>query len=368
MKTILWAIVGVSVVLAAGCGRKAAAAAAGGGVPMALVTVQPAGSRVWAEHDEVVGTVRAKKSATVSAQISGTIVELRVEAGQAVKAGDVLAVLDVAAVRAQLGQAEAAQAQAVAEKGKAAAELARAQADLTRYAKLLEQEAVTRQEFETVQARAQIAEAAMAQAGSGFAAAEAKSAEVATVLGYASVTAPFDGVVTAKLVERGDLAQPGRALVEMADPATLQLEALVPEGVAARVKLGTEYELVLDGGKEPVRAKISEIAPVADSASRTVLVKLPLPAGCVTGIGSFGRLYLPAAESAMSVVVPESAVVVRGQLEMVFVVGDGRAAMRLVKVGGKRAGEVQILSGLKAGEQVVTAGAEMLMDGQSVGR
>ena len=141
-----------------------------------------------------------------------------------------------------------------------------------------------------------------------------------------------------------------------------------PEGVAARVKLGTEYELVLDGGKEPVRAKISEIAPVADSASRTVLVKLPLPAGCVTGIGSFGRLYLPAAESAMSVVVPESAVVVRGQLEMVFVVGDGRAAMRLVKVGGKRAGEVQILSGLKAGEQVVTAGAEMLMDGQSVGR
>ena len=378
MRTTLWAVLAAAM-LAAGCGRKAAAPAAGGGAPAALVAVQPAVSRAWAEHDEVVGTVRAKRSATVSAQISGTIMELRVEAGQAVKAGEVLTVLDVAAVRAQLAQAEATKAQAVAAKAQAEAELSRASADLARYAKLLEQEAATRQEFEAVRARARVAESATALAEGRIAQAEAKLAEVATLLGYASVTAPFDGVVTAKLAERGDLAQPGKALVEIADPATLQLEALVPEAVAARVKLGMEYELALDGGKEPVRAKISEIAPVADSASRTVLVRLPLPAGCGVGIGSFGRLYVPTETGAASVVVPESAVVLRGQLEMVFVVvGENknwkdprdqqvpRAVMRLVKIGGRRRGDVQVLSGLEAGEPVVAAGAEKLVDGQAV--
>jgi RND family efflux transporter MFP subunit len=344
------------------------------------VTVAPAVSRIWAERDEVTGTVRARTVATVSAQVGGAITELRVEAGQAVKKGDVLAVLDVTAVRAQLGQAEAAKAQALAEKGKAEAERVRAQADLARYAKLLEQEAATRQEFESVRARARSAESAMAQAAAAVVQAEAKIAEVAAVLGYASVAAPFDGVVTAKLAQRGDLAQPGRPLVEVADPATLQLEALVPETVAARMTVGGEYEVALDGGRATTQAKVSEISPVADSASRTVLVKLPLPPECGAGLGSFGRLLVPAVGGTESVVVPEGAVLVRGQLEMVFVVGKEignsklkigenkgtRAVMRLVKVGGRRGGEAQILSGLKAGECVVVEGVEKLVDGQAV--
>ena len=380
MKPILTAILAVSAVLAAGCWRQAAEApATGGGASAALVAVQPAISRVWAERDEVAGTVRAKRSATASAQIAGTIVELSVEAGQTVKAGDVLAVLDVAAVRAQLAQAAAAQAQAVAAKAQAEAELSRASADLARYAKLLEQEATTRQEFEAVRARAQVAGSAKAVAEGRIAEAEAKIAETETRLGYASVKAPFDGVVTAKLAERGDLAQPGKALVEIADPAELQMEAMAPEAVAARMTVGGEYEVALDGGRAPVRAKAVEISPVADSASRTVLVKLPLPPECGAVIGSFGRLLAPAETGMASVVVPESAVVVRGQLEMVFVVaGENknwkdpreqkipRAAMRLVKVGGTRGGEAQVLSGLPAGERVVVVGAAGLVDGQPV--
>ncbi len=388
MKTMLATILAAAI-LAVGCGRKPEPAAGGRAESAMPVKLVPAQARVWAETDAVAGTVRAKNTAVVSAQAGGVIVEMRAEAGMPVKAGDVLAVLDVKEARARLAQAVALKAQAEAARVQAQAELERARADRARYAKLLEQEAATRQEFEAVLARAKAAESATKQAEAGIAAAAAGIAEASAVAAHASVAAPFDGVVTAKLAQLGDLAQPGRAVAEVADPSELRLEAQAPEAVAARLKAGDACDVALEAVAGPVRAAVSEISPAADAASRTVLVKLALPPGCGARMGQFGRLLVPAAAGAESVVVPEGAVVVRGQLEMVFVVAGeeigktklgigGKSkienrksaivVMRLVKVGGRRGGEAQILSGLRAGETVVAEGADKLVDGQAVGQ
>jgi RND family efflux transporter MFP subunit len=110
---------------------------------------------------------------------------------------------------------------------------------------------------------------------------------------------------------------------------------------------------------------VSEIAPTADPGSRTFLVKLDLPARGGLRAGQFGRVAMPVGQ-ATALRVPASAVVVRGQMEIVFVVADGRAQLRLVKTGKPIGAEVEIISGLSAGEKIVADGVAGLVDGQPV--
>jgi RND family efflux transporter MFP subunit len=183
------------------------------------------------------------------------------------------------------------------------------------------------------------------------------------MLGYAQVTAPFAGVITRKISEVGDVAAPGRGIVELEDPEALRVEASVPEGLVRLIKLGDRMEVGSVELSGPVEAFVSEMAPSADPATRTSLVKLDLPGGSGFRLGQFVRVAVPVGEKT-SLCLPVSAVVVRGQMEMVFVATNHMAQMRLVKTARKESGEVEIVSGLSAGERVVVAGAQMLSDGQ----
>jgi RND family efflux transporter MFP subunit len=208
---------------------------------------------------------------------------------------------------------------------------------------------LTQAEFDTAESRQRIARAAVTEAE--------------TMLGYAKVTAPFDGIITRKIADVGDLASPGRGIVEMEDPAALRVEANVPEGLVRLIKLGDQFNVDAIGLSAPVVAVVSEVAPASDPASRTALVKLDLQANPALRLGQFVRVVVPVG-SKDSLRLPESAVVVRGQMEMVFVATNGAAQMRLVKTGRQSGGEVEIVSGLTAGERIVAAGGHDLMDGQ----
>jgi multidrug efflux pump subunit AcrA (membrane-fusion protein) len=207
--------------------------------------------------------------------------------------------------------------------------------------------------------------------------------------GYVEVLAPFDGVVTEKWANVGDLAAPGKALVDIEDPAALQLEADVPEAIASRIQQDARLAIRVDSLKSELIGTVREIAPIADAASRTFRVKLDLPtlpddpAAPVTAhsapgtqhpafstpnflrSGQFARLVLPVGETT-SVRVPASAVLLRGQLEILFVVVNQRAQLHLVKTGKRVGDEVEILAGLDAGDSVVISGAAQLADGQAV--
>lgn len=333
----LAALIGSVALLAAGCGRHSKTAAPESALPVATVRVQTIGDQPRQLAEEILGTVRAKTRATLEAKVAGRIAELPVALGQSLKAGDLVARLDVREIRAKLDQARAV--------------LEQARRDRARFEALLRQQAVTQAEFDGVEARFRVAEAAVAEAE--------------TMLGYAEVRAPFDGVVTRKLADVGDLASPGRPLVELEDPKALRLEADVPEALIAGVHAGAKLPVRVSALNLDLEGVVAEIAPAADPNSRTFRVKLDLPDAPGLKAGLFGRVAVPVGET-RAPRVPISALVQRGQMEMVFVVADGRAQMRLVKSGKRFGGEVELVSGVRPGERVVVEGAAGLVDGQPV--
>ncbi|MBI5384572.1 MAG: efflux RND transporter periplasmic adaptor subunit [Verrucomicrobia bacterium] len=285
--------------------------------------------------EEVVGTVRPKLSASVSAKVSGTVQQMLATPGLVVKAGQLLAQVDAREIQARHDQAVAIRDQA--------------QKDLDRVKTLLDGKIITQQEFDAAQSRFRVAEGAVKEA--------------ATLLGYIRITAPFDGVVTVKHADVGDLAAPGKPLFEVEDPNVLRLEADVPEALIDRVKLGDKLGLRVPTANVAIDGVIGEIAPVADPVSRTFRVKLDLPTTTGLRSGQFGRVAVPVAE-VNALRVPAGAVVVRGQMEIAFVVVNGKAQMRLVKTGKHLGDEIEVVAGLNPGEQLVSEGAAQLRDGQ----
>jgi RND family efflux transporter MFP subunit len=185
------------------------------------------------------------------------------------------------------------------------------------------------------------------------------------MLAYARVVAPFDGIVTYKLADVGDLAAPGKPLFEVADPKELRAEADVPESLIGRVQIGNKLQVRFSTLELLLEGAVSEVAPVADANSRTFLVKMDLPAEPQLRAGMFGRVLVPAGERA-SLSIPAGSVTRRGQLELVYVVEEDLARLRLVKTGKWSGDKVEIVSGLEGGEMVITSASGTLVDGQPV--
>jgi RND family efflux transporter MFP subunit len=286
---------------------------------------------------EVVGTVRAARRATLAPLISGTVAEVRVGLGSAVRAGEVLVRLSAPEVHARVAQTRAVSA------------LARRERD--RAVRLIQQQAIS---------AAQV-DAAVSQ----WSLAEARQAEASTIADRTVVRAPFAGVITAKLASAGDTAMPGQPLLILEAPGALRFEARVPESAADRLGIGAALPVRLDGRDRDLEGTVAEIQPASDDATRTRLVKVDLPATPGIASGRFGRLLL-ATGTSRAVSVPAAAFVRHGQLEGVFVVDAGAARLRLVRAGRSFGDRLEIASGLSGDELVVLAGAGDLIDGQRV--
>jgi RND family efflux transporter MFP subunit len=304
-------------------------------LPRAAVAVAPARRAESSVVQEVVGTVRARSSASLSSNVMGTVKTLDVTLGSRVKAGDIL-------VRLRAGEIDAKARQTSALLDQAKLELART--------KSLEQRGV-------------ISKSELDRANSQMRVAEASHGEARVMQGYTVIRAPFSGVVTAKLANAGDQALPGRPLLVLEDPTALRLEASVPEAMAARLRPEQKLAIVVDAVAEKLEGVIAEISPSAEASTRTVLVKIDLPSHPALRTGMFGRVELSSGER-RALEVPAGALVQRGQLEMVFVALEDRAALRLVRSGRARSGFVEISSGLEVDERVVITNAAQLSDGQ----
>lgn len=320
--------------LTGGCQQEAPPAPPASMAPVSvqLATVEAHGLTAI---EEVVGTVRAMLRAAVEAKLAGRIEALLVVPGQSVKQGDTLASLDAREVKARLDSALAIRDQAAR--------------DLERISRLVKDGAATASELDAVQARQRVAAAAVTEAE--------------TMLGHARVVAPFDGVITRKLADVGDLATPGRPLVEIEDPTRLRFEADVPEALLDQLRLGAKLPVRISSLKHSVEGTVSEIAPVAEAVSRTYLVKLDLPVVAGLRAGQFGRVSVPTGEAAVPHV-PMAAVVQRGQLEYVYVADGGKAQLRLIRTGKRFDDEVEVVSGLGIGEKIVATGLGKVQDGQ----
>jgi RND family efflux transporter MFP subunit len=288
--------------------------------------------------ESAVGTIRAVHETSIGSKLLARVVEVNLKASQEVKAGEVLVRLDDTDLRARLQQSKAAAASAEAVKMQQAA-------DEKRYAELAKKNAISRQEYEKAATALRSAEAEVLRT-------EETAKEVQAMLDWATIRSPIDGTVIDKKVDVGDMISPGQILVTLFDPKRMQLVASVRESLAHRLQVGQGIDVRIEGLKKQCQGTISEIVPEAQSASRTFQVKVTGP--CPTGIytGMFGRILIPLEEEQV-LVIPRQAVRRVGQLELVEVVENGRPTKRAIRTGRTLDENVEVLSGLREGEQVL---------------
>lgn len=318
-----------ALLLAAGCGSKDEPATPVV-KPAPQTTIQAAVVEIKTSQApirvEVTGQVMPIFQAVLSSRIQGTIDKLLVREGTLVVKGQTLIELDNRDVRAELSRA--------------AAEVENAEAHLDRMKTLHAQDAVSKQEMENATRTYKVA--------------EANHRAVLAQLSYTVVKAPFDGVITEKKVEAGELASPGQPLLKMENPRQLRLEATVAEGDLKSVSRGDKIPVVIDALEGQVLAGIvGQILPTGDPHTHTFTVKVDLPPAPGLKTGMFGRFQLDKGTS-RTILVPETAVIERGELTSVFAVGsDQIARLRWVKVGRRFDNQVEILSGVNVGELVL---------------
>lgn len=304
-------------------------------LPAVAVTQQSAQQQEVPVYEEVVGTVRPRKEAQITAKVTGRLLQMTAIPGMIVEAGDLLAKLDVGELDAALARAQAA--------------LEQADRDLARYNSLRGSGAIAVAELEQAEARQRMATATVA--------------ETKTMVENASVTAPFDGTITRKYLEPGDLASPERPIFAMEDSSLLRLEINVAEAMAGDIAIGDKFRVEVGGADAEIDGVVSELSPSADIGSRTFLVKLDLPEHESLRAGQFGRASLPRGNRT-AILVPTSALISRGQMDYVFVAAENIAKLRIVSIGESHQERTEILAGLDGGESVVINPPATLRDGQ----
>jgi multidrug efflux pump subunit AcrA (membrane-fusion protein) len=331
------------------------------------------------EQGEFSGSVQSRKVVQVSAEILARIESIAVRSNDAVTNGQVLITLDNKLIETRLRQAEESVGAAEAMVRQAEAnvrgqEAARdeAQKDFTRYEETHKAGAASLQQLQQAEARLKGAEAAVQAAGEQAAAAR-KQVEAARqhvreaqeMLSKAVIRSPMDAVVVDRLAEPGDLAAPGRALLTLQSATDLRFEAPITEACARMIKDGDEVRVKIDAAGLELGTRVREIVPAVDPQSRSFLVRAALPAQPGLRPGMFGRLQFTCGLRP-SLRLPAGAAFSRGQLDLVFVVEGGHARLRLVKLGRHTDGQVEVLSGLAAGEEVVLDPPPTLGDGDPV--
>lgn len=339
----------LSVLLAAGCAGEAAPPQA----PRPVLVTRPVDGMATAAS--YAGDVRAREEGPLAFRVGGHLVERRVDVGDRVRRGDVLAVLDPGDLQAQ---ARAAQARLAA----AQAQLQRARADQARFARLGQERLVSRSTVDAQNAAAAAAQGEVSAARESLALARNQAA-------YTQLRAPRDGVVATRSAEAGQVVAPGQAVFTLAADGAREVAFAVPEGEVARVRPGQAVSVELwsrPGLRLPGRVR--EVAPVADPASRTFAVRATLEAGdAELELGQSARVHLDAAAATLAV--PLAAVQrTAGGGTAVFVVDPATSVLRLqpVRLGPYGSERVAVLAGLGADERVVAAGGHLLRAGQKV--
>ena len=337
MKSVLPTVLALA--LLAGCSRAPQAERLRApSLPLARARIAVIRSERMAMTTDVAGTIRPTERAQLAAKVMGVIDEMPLTLGQSVKRGDVLVKISAGEISARVVQAQA--------------QLNAAQRDLQRERDLLAKGASTADMVRGLEDR--------------FTAAQAMVREAEVMLGYATLRAPFDGVISRKLANVGDLASPGSPLAEIESNTGFEVDAGIPDSLSRSLSVGTSLSVEIPAAGTTVTGKLVEFSSAADANAHTVTAKISLPAHGSIRSGQFARVLIPG-EPVPALLVPSTAVTSIGQLERVFIADrENHAVLRLVKTGARQGDRVEVLSGLDDGERVVVAAPTGLQEGQSL--
>jgi RND family efflux transporter MFP subunit len=320
------------------------------------------------------GIVRARTTAAITARILAPVREVRVVPGDQVRKGQTLIVLEGADLAAAARAARAAALAAEQGSNATAAELRAAEAGLTlarathdRIARLQAKRSATAQELDDATAALRSAEARVAgasarvlQAASAIESARGASDQAGTTASFTTIAAPFDGVVTEKMIEPGNMASPGRPLLHLEDTREFRLEVRVDESRLRRIRNGDRVPVFLGDATSSITCTVVEISRAVDADARAFLVKIALPDAFGRRSGEFGKARFGGAPR-RALTIPPSAIVRRGQLTSVFVVDQGVARVRLVSLS-----ESEVLAGVTEAESVILSPPPAVTDGTRV--
>jgi membrane fusion protein (multidrug efflux system) len=305
----------------------------------ALVTLAPVRAERVSQKLEALGNARSNESVDVSSKSSNIVTAVRFRDGERVKRGQVLVQLDDAQVRADVAAAEAA--------------VTESESLYNRSRELLSTQALSKSSFDQLEATLKANRAKLAAANAR--------------LEDTVIRAPFAGRVGLRRVSVGTLISPGSVITTLDDTSVIKLDFAVPENFLAALREGLTVRATAPAfpGRN-FAGKVASIDSRVDQATRSVTVRALLANedGALKP-GMFLNVAL-ANDEREALVIPEEALTPEAERQFVFVVDDGKAERREVRIGGRRPGSVEILAGLAAGEQVVIEGTQKVRDGGAV--
>ena len=324
---------------AAGTANKAAGAGGqgGGGTPVELGKPEKLS---WPKTVTAVGSLRSDESVIVRAEQSGRIVALNFKEGQPVRMGQVLVQLDDSVARAELEQSKANQ------------KLAKAKFD--RAIELKERNFISGQAKDEAENAMRVADATVSLS-------EAKLTKL-------FIKAPFSGTVGLRTASLGDYVKDGQDIVNLEKTDPIKVDFKIPEVFQSKVRVGQALAVTLDAlPGQPFTGSVYAVNPQLDTAGRAVVLRAQMTnkAGLLKP-GMFARVRLTLSDTGDAVVVPEQAVAMQGEDQIMFRVVDGRALRTKVEVGQRRDGKAEIVEGVNANDTIVIAGWQKLRDGVAV--
>jgi len=336
-----WVILVAASLLIGGCsGKGAQGGPPGGEMPPTQVETIKVAAQPLVNRFETVGSLRAEESAVIRPEIDGKVVAINFADGQSVGAGTPLFVLDPSLAQADLNEANT--------------NLVNSRRAAARAQELASKQLIARADLD--------------KASAEFGVDQARAASAQTRLGKTRIRAPFSGVVGLKQISVGDYVKTGDALVELVRLDPIEVDFQVPEVALSSVAEGQMVNVGVDSFPGQIYSgRIVAIAPSVDLAGRSVMVRARLDnADGKLRPGMSARVQVVIGNKAEALLVPEQAIWPNGDQKMVYVVKDGVAKLVPVTLGVREPGEVEILTGLKAGDEVVTAGQMKLQDGAKV--
>jgi RND family efflux transporter MFP subunit len=313
------------------------------------------------------GTLHSRESATLSAQVMGRVQQVLVRAGDTVRAGQTLVILDDGTLKSAADQAESAVKAAESQQMAAQQNADLAASTLARYKQLQAEKSVSPQEMDEVTRRAQGAAAQVDALRAQANAMKAQQSGAHAMLAYTRITAPFAGVITARMVDPGALASPGVPLLQIDSAGPLQLQTSIDESAITAVRKGMKIDISVDGASgTPYSGAVAEIVPAADPSSHSFLVKIDLLASKDLRAGMYASAGFPNGTK-QTILAPRSAIVQRGSLSCAYALDSNEIAqLRYTTLGNAYGNKIEVLSGLAPGEKLVDDPADRNLAGKRI--
>ncbi|MBS1829862.1 MAG: efflux RND transporter periplasmic adaptor subunit [Acidobacteria bacterium] len=335
-----------------------------------VVSISTGKARVGRVRQEILltGALRPKEQVEVTAKVTGRVEKLTHQLGDYLNKGDLIVELEDDEVQQQVSRAKAALSVVAASARQRQAELANSKANLERYQKLVKDGLASRVDFEekqtaleVVQAQLQLTEAQRGQA-------QAELNELLIRLEQTRIYSPMNGHIAKRHIDQGALVSPSTPIVTLVNLSTMVTMANVPEHEVGRLKVGNLATIEVDAfSGRSFTGKVARIAPVLDAATRsaTVEVEIPNPEGGLRA-EMFARVKLDLGSTRDAILIPREALVYRGTQPGVFLLDRKRAVFQPIETGAAMAEDVEVVSNLQPGTTIVTRGASMLREGDSV--